>query len=174
MYSPKRRPTVVHLWILILAGCLVGCAGRATDPKQIARRRAERVTAYDALTPEQKAQVDRGQVQVGMPENGVYIAWGAPAQTLKRGDASGEETTWLYTGSTTDQYINWTYIEVPGPQGRSYLDRVTTTDYAFRDYVSARLIFREGLVTSWEMLPKPPGNTIFTPAVGGVRGPLIY
>jgi len=174
MFSPLWRPTAVRLWVLIVTGWLVGCAGSATDPKQIAKRRVERMAAYEALTPEQKALVDRGQIQVGMPSDAVYIAWGAPGQTLLRGDASGEETTWLYTGSTTDQYINWTYVEVPGPKGRTYLDRVTTTEYAFRDYVSARLIFREGLVTSWEMLPKPPSNTIFTPAAGPVRGPLVF
>jgi len=153
---------------------VAGCAGSATDPKQIARRRAERSAAYAALTPEQQSLVDRGQVQVGMPEDGVYIAWGTPAQSLRRGDASGEETLWLYSGSTTDQYISWNYVEVPGRNGRVYLDRVMSTDYTFRDYVSARLIFRDGKVTSWEMLPKPPSNTIYSPAPGQVFGPGRY
>ena len=163
----------MRLWMLLVVGWLAGCAGSATDPRQIARRRMERPAAYEALSPEQKALVDRGQVQVGMGEDAVYIAWGPPGQSLQRGDAAGEETTWLYTGSTTDQYINWTYVEVPGPRGRPYLDRVTTTDYAFRDYVSARLVFREGRVISWEMLPKPPSNTIFTPASGPIPGMLV-
>ncbi|MBX3734440.1 MAG: hypothetical protein KF791_17830 [Verrucomicrobiae bacterium] len=149
------------VWFLLVG--LAGCASSPTDPRNIAKRRAERPAAYAALPGEQRALVDRGQVQVGMPEDAVYIAWGAPAQALRRGDASGEETLWLYTGSTTDQYISWTYVEVPGPDGRRYLDRFTTTDYAFRDYISARLVFRDGRVTSWEMLPSPPSNTIFSP-----------
>lgn len=156
----------MRLFLLLATVWWAGCAGSATDPKQIARRRNERAEAYARLSPEQQAQVDRGQVQVGMPEDAVYIAWGPPAQSLQRGDASGEQTTWLYSGSTTDQYINWTYVEVPGPNGRRYLDRVMTTDYAFRDYVSARLVFQEGKVTTWEMLPKPPSNTIFSPIMG--------
>lgn len=144
-----------------------------TDPRQIAKRREERSAAYGALTPDQQSLVNRGQVQVGMSEDGVYIAWGPPAQVLRRGDASGEETLWLYSGSTTDQYVSWNYVEVPGPNGRVYLDRVMSTDYAFRDYVSARLVFRGGQVFSWEMLPKPPGNTIYSPASGPVIGPIL-
>jgi hypothetical protein len=54
-----------------------------------------------------------------------------------------------------------------------YLDRVMSTDYAFRDYVSARLVFRGGEVASWEMLPKPPSNTIYSPASGPVIGPVL-
>jgi len=152
---------IMRLWILVMAVCLVGCVGIATDPKQIAKRRAERITSYNTFTLEQKIQVDRGQIKVGMSEDGVYIAWGVPSRRVKRGDTSGEETIWLYTSSTTDQYIHWTYIEVIGQGGRTYIDRITTTDYAFRDYICAKLIFRDGLVISWEMLPQPSGDTIF-------------
>ncbi len=105
----------------------------------------------------------RTKIQVGNGEDAVYLAWGKPAQVLNRGDASGESTLWLYSGSTTDEYINWNYVEVRGPGGNRYLDRVVTRDYAFRDYVSARLIFREGRVTEWEMLPAPGSRTIISP-----------
>lgn len=171
MCSPCWRRIGVRGILLLWLVWLTGCAGSATDPKQIAKRREERAAAYAALTPEQQALVNRGQIQVGMPEDAVYIAWGKPSQTLQRGDATGEETLWLYSGSTTDQYISWSYVEVPGRDGRMFLDRVTTTDYAFRDYVSARLVFRSGKVTSWEMLPKPPSNTIFSPNTGVVPVP---
>lgn len=147
---------------LVLLGW-VGCATSQTDPKKIAQRRAERAVAFASLTPSQQELVNRGQIQVGMPEDAVYIAWGRPAQVLQRGDASGESTTWLYTGSTTDEFINWNFVEARGRNGERYLDRVMTRDYAFQDYVSARLVFREGKVTQWEMLPAPSPRTIISP-----------
>lgn len=174
--SPGARPTVlrrmpkrflrlsrVRFPAALLALLLVaGCASNPTDPAQIAKRRAERPVAYASLTPEQKQLVDQGQVQVGMTEDAVYLAWGSPAQVLRRGDATGEATTWLYTGSTTDQFVTWNYVEARGPNG-PYLNRVMMTDYSFRDYVSARLVFRNGRVTEWEMLPAPESRTVISP-----------
>lgn len=147
---------------LFLAG-LLGCATSATDPAQIAKRRNERASAFSALSATQQDLVNRGLIQVGMGEDAVYIAWGKPAQILRRGDASGEETIWLYTGSTTDQYVNWNYVETRGPDGVRYLDRVVTREYAFNDYISARLVFRGGKVTQWEMMPSPGNRTLISP-----------
>jgi len=166
--DPRRLNLVRLLFWFVLAVVLAGCATSATDPAQIAKRRAERAVAYEDLTPVQQEQVDRGQIQVGMNEDAVYIAWGKPAQILRRGDASGEETTWLYSGSTTDEYVNWNYVEARASDGTQYLDRVITRNYAFNDYVSARLVFRGGQVTQWEMLPAPPSRTIISP------GPVFY
>lgn len=163
MRSPFHRPTSVRLVTILAAAILVGCASDPKDPAQIAKRAAERPVAYAALTPTQKELVDHGQVQVGMSEDAVYLAWGQPDQVLRRGDASGEETTWLYSSSTTDEYVNWNYVEARGRDGTRYLDRVMTRDYAFRDYVSARLVFRGGKVVQWEMLPAPPNRTIYSP-----------
>ena len=164
---PMRRLGVTpQFWqsgLLVLVIGILGCASAPTDPRQIAKRRVERASAYQALTPEQRTLVDQGQVQVGMPEDAVFIAWGTPAQVLRRGDATGEETTWLYSRSTTDQFVNWNYVEVRGRDGNRYLDRVVTTEYAFQDYVSARLTFRGGLLTQWETLPAPGSRTVISP-----------
>lgn len=151
---------------LMLAILVSGCSSAPTSPKQIAKRQTERAGSFATLSSEHQQLVLQGQIQVGMPEDGVYIAWGKPAQVLRRGDAQGEETIWLYTSSTTDEYVNWSYVERQTSDGRPYLDRVSTRDYAFRDYVSARLVFRQGAVASWEMLPQPPGSTIY--GTGGV------
>ena len=145
MRRPGVRPQLPWFVSAVLLLGILGCASAPTDPRKIAKRRVERASAYQALTPEQRSLVDRGQVQVGMPEDAVFIAWGKPAQVLRRGDATGEETTWLYSRSTTDQFVNWNYVEVRGRDGNRYLDRVVTTEYAFQDYVSARLTFRDSL-----------------------------
>lgn len=164
-----RRMNVNRLsrWIIALPllAALAGCSSpSATDPKLIAKRRTERLAAYHALTDEHRAQVDSGQIKVGMNEDAVYIAWGAPAQVLRSGDSSGERTTWLFHSSTTDEYLFWRYREVPRKDGTVFLERFLDRDYNYRDYVSAELVFSGGQLQSWRMLPKPSGNTIFSPA----------
>ena len=150
------RLSSIFAALLVLA---TGCATRST----VETRRAERAAAYGALPAEERALVDQGQLRTGMGEDAVYISWGKPAQVLRSGDASGERTTWLYEGTTTDTYHSWHYREFPRHDGSSYLDRTLETDYAFRDYVSAELVFRGGKLESWRMLPKPPERDVYAP-----------
>lgn len=153
------RPTCALLCCL-----LVGCSTTApNDPKSVAKRKAERPAVYAALTPEHQAAVDQGQIKVGMSEDAVYLAWGKPAQVLKGGDASGEFTTWLFQGTATDSYHTWRYREYPRKDGSTYLERSLDTDYAFREYVSAELHFRQGSLVSWRMLPKPAEGSFYSP-----------
>ncbi len=143
---------------LVMALAISGCATRPT----VESRRAERAAAYNALSPEHRELVDAGQIKVGMNEDAVFIAWGQPAQKLQSEDASGHVTTWLYQGTTTDEFVGWRFYEVPGPNG-SYLTRRVDRDFSVREYVSAELIFREGSLLSWRTLAKPGGNTYYTP-----------
>lgn len=148
----RRGP--VALLLLAIAGC-------ATQPS-VESRRVERSAAYGALPPEHRKLVDEGQIKVGMNEDAVYIAWGQPAQVLQSEDASGRVATWLYQGTTTDEFVGWRYVEMPGPNG-SYLTRRVDRDFNVREYVSAELIFRDGQLLSWRTLAKPGGNTYYTP-----------
>lgn len=159
---PAHRGQVVAvvLGFLLLAGC---ASSAPTDPKQVAKRRTEKAAAYAALSAEHQAVVDQGQIRVGLPEDAVYIAWGRPAQVLRSGDASGETMTWLYEGTTTDDYLSWNYREVIRKDGTTYLDRFLDRDINIRTYVSAELTFRDGKLASWKMLPKPGSNTILAP-----------
>jgi hypothetical protein len=156
----RGRITAVVLGFLLLAGC---ASSTPTDPKQVAKRRTEKAAAYAALSAEHQAVVDQGQIRVGLPEDAVYIAWGRPAQVLRSGDASGETMTWLYEGTTTDDYLSWNYREVIRKDGTTYLDRFLDRDINIRTYVSAELTFRDGKLASWKMLPKPGSNTILAP-----------
>jgi hypothetical protein len=146
--------------VLLSSGC---ASPSATDPREIARRRAERAAAYAVLAPDHQALVDAGQIRVGMSEDAVFIAWGKSAQVLRSGDSSGEVTTWLYEGTTTDSYLSWNYREITRKDGTTYLDRFMDRDINIRTYISAELTFRGGILASWKMLPKPPGNTILAP-----------
>jgi hypothetical protein len=49
---------------------------------------------------------------------------------------------------------------VPGPNG-AYFTRRLDRDFSVREYVSAELVFRDGLLQSWRTLPKPGGNTYY-------------
>lgn len=149
---------------VVLCSLMVGCSTTApNDPKSVAKRKGERSAVYAALPADQQAAVDQGQIKVGMSEDAVYLAWGKPAQVLKGGDASGEYTTWLFQGTATDSYRTWRLREYPRRDGSTFLERSLDTDYAFREYVSAELHFREGALTRWRMLPKPAEGSYYSP-----------
>ncbi|KAB2653930.1 MAG: hypothetical protein DVB31_17220 [Verrucomicrobia bacterium] len=156
----------MHLRIPLLAAlvALAGCANDGSiDPSRIGKRRVERAAAFAELPADQQALVEKGQIKVGMVPDAIYIAWGPAAQVLQSGDASGETTTWLYQGTTTDDYLSWNYREVVRKDGTTYLDRYMDRDINLRTYISAELMFRGGVLASWKMLPKPPSQTIFAP-----------
>lgn len=156
------RAAAVLALALVLA--LVGCATPdRTDPRSVAKRREQRAAAYAALPQEHQALVDQGQIRAGMNEDAVFIAWGAPAQVLRSGDASGESVTWLYESTTSDNYLTWNFREVTRKDGSTYLDRFMDRDINVRNYVSAELTFRAGRLASYRTLPKPPGSTIVAP-----------
>ena len=139
-------------FLLLLLGCLflAGCATSTIDS-----RKKERTAAYNALSPEEKELVDKGQVKVGMSQDAVYIAWGPPADILQsQAGPTGVQTTWLYYGTTMQETRYWTFREVPR-QGHVFLERYLDRDYDPRDYVRAEIVFVDGKVASWRTLPRP-------------------
>lgn len=160
--APDARAAAGLALALVLA--LAGCATPdRTDPRSVAKRREQRAAAYAALPPEHRELVDQGQIRAGMNEDAVFIAWGAPAQVLRSGDASGESVTWLYESTTSDNYLTWNFREVTRKDGSTYLDRFMDRDINVRNYVSAELTFRGGRLATYRTLPKPPGSTIVAP-----------
>jgi hypothetical protein len=141
------------LWLLV--GLMMGCA-----TSTIEKRRAERPDAYGRLTADHRALVDKGDIAVGMGEDAVYIAWGKPDQVLRRGDKGGESSRWLYEGTTADTHYYWVAQPVRLKNGRTVLDRRLVPRTEFRDYVSAELEFRGGVLEKWEMMPRPPSRSI--------------
>jgi len=138
--------------ILLLIGCLllVGCATSTVET-----RKKERQVAYNALTPEEKELVDKGQIQTGMSQDAVYIAWGPPAQILQnQAGANGVQTVWLYEGTTMQETRYWTFRQVPS-KGHVFLERYLDRDYDPLDYVRAEIVFVGGKVASWRTLPRP-------------------
>ena len=138
--------------ITLLLGCLflAGCATSTVES-----RRKEKLAIYDALSPDEKEQVDKGQIKTGMSQDAVYIAWGPPAQILQnQTGTSGVQTVWLYEGTTMQETRYWTFREVPHG-GHVFFERYLDRDYDPRNYVSAELVFVGGKLASWRTLPRP-------------------
>ena len=143
-----KRLLLLSLGLLLVAGC---------STSTVDSRRKERAAAYSTLTPEEKELVDRGQIQTGMSQDAVYIAWGPPAQILQSQTGSnGVQTVWLFEGTTMEETRYWTFREVPsGRGGHVFLERYLDRDYDPRAYVNAEIVFVGGKVASWRTLPRP-------------------
>lgn len=137
---------------LIVSLFVTGCA--TSTP---AKRRTEKSAAYAALSPEWKALVDQGKLAVGMPMDGVYIAWGKPSQVVPGDSESGPTVTWIYMGTTWQEYRYWRYNRYGTHYGygfpsEPYLD----SDYVPLNYPAAQVVFGDGKVKSWNFLNKVP------------------
>jgi hypothetical protein len=148
----RVRPSVRTALTLVLAlAFLSACATKST----IEMRRTERLPTYEALSPEQKALVDAGQIKIGMPADAVYIAWGKPAHVVESEDQNGHITSWLYYGSWMQESRYWAYRETSRHGSDLALERYLISDYQPRDFVRAQINFKDGKVLSWRTLPKP-------------------
>jgi hypothetical protein len=137
---------------LLLLAALLFCGCKTAT---VETRKQERSATYSQLAPEFKALVDQGRIKIGMPMDGVYIAWGKPSQVLQGESSEGSLTTWLYHGTTFEEYRYWGYrpYYYHGPYygSQPYLER----DYIPRSYIQAEVIFQDGAVKSWRSLPRP-------------------
>ncbi len=132
----SAAPFILLLMIVFLAGC--------ATPSTVSSREHERNAAYTAFPPDIKALVSQGEIKAGMTTDAVYIAWGPPSQILQSGDQTGTVITWLYEGG---------YL-----QGTRYWSRGRFPHYEYQPvtYVSAEVVFANGVVQSWRTLPQPP------------------
>lgn len=145
----ERATTILGLATLVaLLWC--GCATNTIES-----RKQERATGYAALAPETRSLVDQGQIKVGMTMDAVYIAWGKPAQILSGETAAGTTVTWIYAGTTMQEYRVWNYRY--GPYGHRYrMEPYLDYDYVARPYTRAEVVFENGVVKSWRTLAPQP------------------
>ena len=137
--------------VLVLTGCV---------SSTIEKRRLERADAYQSLPAGLKALVDQGELEAGMSEDAVYIAWGKPDQVLQAGDRKGKTIRWIYEGTTADTHYYWEPFVVTRRDGTRVLDRRMIPQTEFREYVAAELDFRGGALESWRTLPRPHSRRI--------------
>jgi len=135
--------------VVLVAFLVQGCA-----TSTIVNRRQEKLAAYNALPAAQRELVDHGQIQVGMGQDAVYIAWGPPEQVLEEETQEGHTVTWLYHGQWMQESQYWNYREV-SRGGTVFMERYPDREYDPRDYVRAEIIFAGGKVVRWRTLPRP-------------------
>jgi hypothetical protein len=128
-------------WLLPVL-LFTGCATTST----IQSREQERAAAYAAFPQNIKALVNEGRIAAGMTPDAVYIAWGPPGQVLESGNQYGEFTSWIYQGAFLEETRYWIGRRFPHP----------TYDYEPRTYISAEIVFANGVVQSWRTYPQPP------------------
>ena len=135
------------LLVLLTAGC-------ATS--NVTTRKQERSSAYAALTPEQRALVDRSEIKVGLPIDAVYIAWGKPSQIMASETGAGATTTWIYSGTVWREQRYWAYQSYYGGRyGQGYPSATLNYDYVPVPYTSAEVVFEKGVVKSWRNVTPP-------------------
>lgn len=127
--------------ILLLGFFAMGCA-----TSNVTSRKLERAAAYAALSSEQRALVDRSEIEIGLPMDAVYIAWGKPSRIFEGQSNSGATTTWIYTGVIMQEQRYWNYNR----SGLGY-SHTPTLDYKYipGTYVAAEVVFENGLVQSF-------------------------
>jgi hypothetical protein len=109
MYGARRL--VFAQWLLALAA-LAACA----SPEM---RIKDNPGVFSGLTPQQQELVRKGQIGLGMPEDAVKLALGAPDAVTEHVDANGVQHIWHYTESlATAPAI--TYPGLYGPWGWPY------------------------------------------------------
>jgi len=131
---------VRFLSLLLAAGLALFC-GCATS--SIEKRRAQRAEAYAALSPEARAQVDRGEIVEGMGTNAVFIAWGQPARIMTRSGNDGREIEWRYYRN----YIKSNRVYYYTHDGRGYPMMDVYYDTSAWKYVARKVVFRDEQVT---------------------------
>jgi len=137
-------------FFLLCVVFLSGCATTST----VEKRKQERYDVYSKLSPEFKALVDQGKIKVGMPMDVVYLAWGKPSQVIQGESSEGQLTTWLYYGTTFEEYRYWAYR--PSYSHYYYPSPTLERDYVPRNYVRAEVVFENGVVKSWRSMPRAP------------------
>ncbi|MFL6542290.1 MAG: hypothetical protein ACJ8I9_03905 [Chthoniobacterales bacterium] len=86
---------------LIAAACsalfLAGCSTTQTRIK-------DRPDLFQTLSAQDQALVQQGEIRVGMPMNGVWLAWGEPNQKGAGRNGPRPIETWIYWGTTDAGY----------------------------------------------------------------------
>ncbi len=140
----KLIPSLLALAALGLAGC-----------STVESRIQEKSTAFQALSPQQQAEVREGRVNVGDSPDIVYIALGTPDRKETVRNTKGKSEVWTYTTYDTRYAgtIHQTYYRravMRDASGARYVVAVpySTTQpvYVDKEVPLIRVTFAEGKV----------------------------
>jgi hypothetical protein len=96
VFGMKRHVSLCVLWLFIAAGGLF-LSACSTVGTRIEKNR----TAFEQLSPKERALVSEGKISVGMSQMAVYLAWGQPQQKATGVVRNSPTESWVYTVTTS-------------------------------------------------------------------------
>ncbi len=133
---------------LVLAGC-----------STVQSRIEEKSVVFNALPSETQARIQQGLVDVGYTQDMVYIAMGRADKVVERATGAGSETVWIYNsyyqeyqGTAFAGYRRSVYYDQRIKAYRVFYEPVRADIYRDRVEEVARVVFKEGKVTSIEQV----------------------
>lgn len=133
-------------------GLLLASCAPSTPQTRIQREPGK----YEALSQKQRSLVEQGQISRGMPQDAVYLAWGAPSRVFQGSKEDKLTERWDYAGSRPVYYSNFygSYGSFYGPyRGHGYYHGYGIgfgPEVAYIPYRIASVWFINGRVDSWE------------------------
>lgn len=138
-----------NLFIAICAGLLFASCAPSTPLARIQQQPQK----FDSLSAKHKELVEQGQVDRGMSQDAVYLAWGAPSRVFQGSKDNRLTERWDYAG-TRPVYTNTfygSYGRYCGPYRRfGYSGIGWGPEVAYIPYRIASVWFIDGRVDSWE------------------------
>ena len=136
---------------LILALFCVLLLTSCTTPSTVESRKKERASAYAALSRDEQAAADQGQLRAGMNTDAAYVAWGKPTKMI----SEGTTTTWLYQESELKEHKSMTVRGTQqGFSGVATFSEETSVLYPHL-VVRAKIVFTDGVVKEWQRFDRP-------------------
>ncbi|RPJ35376.1 MAG: hypothetical protein EHM17_02790 [Verrucomicrobiaceae bacterium] len=136
----------------LCAGLLLGSCAPSTPLARIQREPQK----FEALSTAQRALVEQGQIERGMSQDAVYLAWGAPSRVFQGSKDRRMTERWDYAGSRPVYYSNFhgSYGRYWGPRrGRGYhggYGMAFGPEVAYVPYRIASVWFVDNQVDAWE------------------------
>lgn len=141
---------IFPLLAVLLGVALTGC-------DTFDRRARQKAAVFEALAPEQREKLRRGEIELGNTPDMVYIALGAPNERREKATPNGQEMTWVYN-TYFQQYegefhAGYRRYVVFDPRSRRYIiyhEPVYTDVYSEHEEENIRIKFRDNRVIEIE------------------------
>src|SRR6202035_5886676 len=100
-----KRQFISRALTLGIAASAIILAGCSTTDTRI----SDHPEMFNSLSPSDQALVKEGKIRVGMLQNAVWLAWGAPEQKAMGAMRGRETETWIYVTYTSAYPYGYPY-----------------------------------------------------------------
>lgn len=128
------------------------------------RRSHEKAATFERLSPEERAKLKRGEIEIGNTPEMVYIALGRPDKQHESTTPKGHEMVWTYNTYHQEYegnvHTGYRRVVVWDPGIKRYVvffDPVYADVYSEHSEENIRIKFRDGKVVEVEQ-PKAPAQ----------------